>query len=427
MHAGPCRRDRRRPRRCSIHPAHPVYAPASRRHAAPGDAASTTSTRSRVSCRICAVALPPCRFSARCERRQPICDEAAAALDRIVGRRMSCAAGFRCDGAAARSQVARPNSIRSRELPAVPSCTPSMMSDLTIGAGESVGLVGESGCGKSTMVRLLGRLIDPTTGRSCSAATTSPRCRRRGSRPRPDRRRIQVVFQDPTESLNPSFRVFQSIADPLKRLLDLRNGAEIETARPRDGRAGRVAATNLLQRYPHQLSGGQRARVGIARAVAVEPSLLDPGRADLGARCVGPGGDPAAAGRSARPAGDELPVRVARPQRGAASVFARRRHVSRQDRRDRAGGGALHRAASPLYAGAGRRDPRSRATAAKRGRASTAVRPARSIRTRTPAASTAAVRRAPISAPTRMPPLRAVGPDHFAACHFALSPVGGIP
>ena len=145
--------------------------------------------------------------------------------------------------------------------------------DLVIGAGESVGLVGESGCGKSTMVRLLGRLIDPTAGQILLDGEDLTAMSQAKFASTPGRRRIQVVFQDATESLNPSFRVFQSIADPLKPLLGLRDSAEI---------AKRVRATaalvglpeELLQRYPHQLSGGQRARVGIARAIAVEPSLL---------------------------------------------------------------------------------------------------------------------------------------------------------
>jgi oligopeptide/dipeptide ABC transporter ATP-binding protein len=145
--------------------------------------------------------------------------------------------------------------------------------DLVIGSGESVGLVGESGCGKSTMVRLLARLVDPTSG----AITLSGRDITDVSQARfvrsPDRARIQVVFQDPTESLNPSFRVFRAIADPLQRLLNLRGAADIE-ARVR--RAAELVGLplELLQRYPHQLSGGQRARVGIARAIVVEPSLL---------------------------------------------------------------------------------------------------------------------------------------------------------
>ncbi|CAN5902259.1 dipeptide ABC transporter ATP-binding protein [soil metagenome] len=144
---------------------------------------------------------------------------------------------------------------------------------LTIGAGECVGLVGESGCGKSTLARLLARLIDPTSGRILFAgqdltALSSDRFSRS-----PERARIQVVFQDPTESLNPSFRVFDSIADPLRRLLGLKSGAALDE---RVYKAAELVGlpAELVMRYPHQLSGGQRARVGIARAIAVEPSRL---------------------------------------------------------------------------------------------------------------------------------------------------------
>jgi oligopeptide/dipeptide ABC transporter ATP-binding protein len=89
----------------------------------------------------------------------------------------------------------------------------------------------------------------------------------------PERARIQVVFQDPSESLNPAFRVFQSIADPLKRLIGAHDKAKLATLVHRA--ADLVGLPReLIERYPHQLSGGQRARVGIARAIAVEPSLL---------------------------------------------------------------------------------------------------------------------------------------------------------
>jgi oligopeptide/dipeptide ABC transporter ATP-binding protein len=145
--------------------------------------------------------------------------------------------------------------------------------DLVIGAGESVGLVGESGCGKSTMVRLLARLVDPTGGVIALSGRDITEVSQARFVRSPDRARIQVVFQDPTESLNPSFRVFRAIADPLRRLLNVRDASDID-ARVR--RAAELVGlpAELLHRYPHQLSGGQRARVGIARAIAVEPALL---------------------------------------------------------------------------------------------------------------------------------------------------------
>jgi oligopeptide/dipeptide ABC transporter ATP-binding protein len=145
--------------------------------------------------------------------------------------------------------------------------------DLQIGNGECVGLVGESGCGKSTLARLLARLIEPTSGRVVFEGRDLSAISNAQFTKSPARTRIQVVFQDPTESLNPTFRVYDSIADPLRRLLGLKSGDELDrrvylaaemTGLPRE----------LVMRYPHQLSGGQRARVGIARAIVVEPSLL---------------------------------------------------------------------------------------------------------------------------------------------------------
>jgi oligopeptide/dipeptide ABC transporter ATP-binding protein len=143
---------------------------------------------------------------------------------------------------------------------------------LALGAGESVGLVGESGCGKSTLVRLLARLLDPTEGRIVFegqdlAAIPAARFARR-----PERAAIQMVFQDPTDSLNPRFTARETIREPLTLLGPLR-GAQA------DARVDEVALQvglplALLSRFPHQLSGGQKARVGIARALAVKPRLL---------------------------------------------------------------------------------------------------------------------------------------------------------
>jgi oligopeptide/dipeptide ABC transporter ATP-binding protein len=143
---------------------------------------------------------------------------------------------------------------------------------LTIGEGETVGLVGESGCGKSTLVRLLARLIDPSAGtiRFAGADIGAVAARRFGRGKQ--RAQIQMVFQDATDSLNPRFTAFRAIADPLRRLRRL-GGAAL---RARVEEVARLTGLplELLGRFPHQLSGGQKARVGIARAIAVEPRLL---------------------------------------------------------------------------------------------------------------------------------------------------------
>ncbi|SDD11399.1 nickel ABC transporter ATP-binding protein NikE [Belnapia rosea] len=140
-------------------------------------------------------------------------------------------------------------------------------------AGESLGLVGESGSGKSTISRLVCRLLDPSEGSirfDGEEIGAIPAGRFHRS---PYRRAIQLVFQDHGESLNPRFSAFDSIADPLRRLLGLRDGAglraRVEEAAERVGLPG-----DLLGRFPHQLSGGQKARVGIARAIAAGPRLL---------------------------------------------------------------------------------------------------------------------------------------------------------
>jgi peptide/nickel transport system ATP-binding protein len=143
---------------------------------------------------------------------------------------------------------------------------------LHIQPGESLGLVGESGCGKSTLVRLLARLHDPTEGRIVFEGQDlceTPALRFARS---PRRRDIQMVFQDPTDSLNPRMTARQTLAEPLRLLADLDSadiGARVLELADQVG-----LPRELLERYPHQLSGGQKARVGIARALAVQPRLL---------------------------------------------------------------------------------------------------------------------------------------------------------
>jgi oligopeptide/dipeptide ABC transporter ATP-binding protein len=138
-----------------------------------------------------------------------------------------------------------------------------------IAPGESVGLVGESGCGKSTLARLLTNLIAPSAGRILFDGRD---LRELHAARDPRRFSIQQVFQDPADSLNPRWSAADAIADPLRRIQHLRGQAL-------DARVGELAdqvalPRPLLSRFPHQLSGGQKARVGIARAIATSPALL---------------------------------------------------------------------------------------------------------------------------------------------------------
>lgn len=135
--------------------------------------------------------------------------------------------------------------------------------------GQTLGLVGESGCGKSTTSSMIVRLLDPTSGRIVfdgeDLATSPARAFARD----PRRARIQMVFQDATDSLNPRHTSRQSIGEPLKRL-----GGGIPRGRIEELAELVGLPLPLLDRFPHQLSGGQKARVGIARAIAVDPALL---------------------------------------------------------------------------------------------------------------------------------------------------------
>jgi peptide/nickel transport system ATP-binding protein len=144
---------------------------------------------------------------------------------------------------------------------------------MTMAAGESVGLVGESGSGKSTTSRIICRLIDPSEGEILFDGYSIAKIPARDFHRSPSRKDIQIVFQDPNDSLNPRFTAFDCIAHPLLRLLGMRSG---DALRQRvEECAHRVGfAKELLSRFPHQLSGGQRARVGIARAIACRPRLL---------------------------------------------------------------------------------------------------------------------------------------------------------
>jgi peptide/nickel transport system ATP-binding protein len=144
---------------------------------------------------------------------------------------------------------------------------------MMIDAGESVGLVGESGSGKSTISRMICRLIDPSEGEIVFEGQSIGHIPARDFHRSPFRKDIQIVFQDPNDSLNPRFTAFDCIAHPLLRLGGMRPGdalrLRVEECAQRVG-----LASELLTRFPHQLSGGQKARIGIARAIACRPRLL---------------------------------------------------------------------------------------------------------------------------------------------------------
>ncbi len=146
-----------------------------------------------------------------------------------------------------------------------------------IAPGESLGLVGESGCGKTTTGKLLVRLLDPTDGHiylNDGGSGVLDLAGLRGRQLKRFRRRVQMIFQDPYESLNPRRTVFDTVVEPLAvqgigsllereqqvvKLLEL---------------VGLTPATSFMFRFPHELSGGQRQRVAIARALIIDPDFI---------------------------------------------------------------------------------------------------------------------------------------------------------
>jgi oligopeptide transport system ATP-binding protein len=141
---------------------------------------------------------------------------------------------------------------------------------ITVNKGETLGLVGESGCGKSTFCRTIMQLLKPTSG---SVRFEGKEIAGLGRRElRPFRREMQMIFQDPYASLNPRKRVGQIIGDPLK-LHGLASGGELR--REVQELLERVGlSSEHYNRYPHEFSGGQRQRIGIARALALRPKLI---------------------------------------------------------------------------------------------------------------------------------------------------------
>jgi len=147
----------------------------------------------------------------------------------------------------------------------------------TIGRGRTLALVGESGCGKSTVARLLVGLYAPTRGRVVFDGVDASA----GRRPAAIRRRMQMIFQDPYASLNPRWKVKDIVAEPLREHGFAGEGAATgRDAQQRiEERVGELLGSVGLaapdaEKFPHQFSGGQRQRISIARALATEPEFL---------------------------------------------------------------------------------------------------------------------------------------------------------
>ena len=229
-----------------------------------------------------------CRFAPRCSFRTSRCDEDPLLRKRAGNRRVAChyvddiesgalapatpAAGISRPGIAASEIILSVKGLQKHFDVGNGRLVRSVQDvSFDIHAGETVGLVGESGCGKTTVGRTVLRLTEPTAGRiqfrdrDLGAAG--------GRELRELRQRMQVVFQDPMSSLNPRMSIGQTLAEPI-RVYGLANGRQAVKRRVDELLDQVGLLPEMAERFPHQLSGGQRQRVGIARALAMEPEFI---------------------------------------------------------------------------------------------------------------------------------------------------------
>jgi peptide/nickel transport system ATP-binding protein len=241
-----------------------------------------------------ASAPPGCRFAPRCPYRLPACADDPPLVETDDGGRSACiraaeiAAGSLTAAAVATTGSTHQAATASEPLLSVRNLSKHFSVRTGFGGtagtvraaqdvsfdvfpGETLGLVGESGCGKTTIGRLILHLDQPTAGEirfegkdlvNASAAELKAM-----------RRRLQVIFQDPYSSLNPRMTVAQIIGEPL-RVYKIVADRKAERARVGQLLSDVGLRPEMADRYPHQLSGGQRQRVGIARALAMEPSFI---------------------------------------------------------------------------------------------------------------------------------------------------------
>jgi peptide/nickel transport system ATP-binding protein len=226
---------------------------------------------------------PGCSFAPRCPQRIAACEEAVPLLTAIPGGRVvrciewrrtpplpAAAAQAVTEQARGPAPLLEVRSLRAVHRSRAGEVVAATEVSFSVAAGEAVALVGESGSGKTTIGRCICGLHRPAAGQILLdgeelAADAS-------GRPREARRRIQIVFQNPYDSLNPRRRVLDEISRPARLLLGLSRAAAEESARSLLERVQLPAS--VARRFPAELSGGERQRVAIARALSAQPSLL---------------------------------------------------------------------------------------------------------------------------------------------------------